>query len=191
MLSVDYLRRSIVTMAVALVTIALLNGHDISAQEINLEDRLFEQLQTATPEMSGQIEKQILDLWSDSGSPALNLLLQRGRRAMITKNYQAAVNDFTMLTELAPDFAEGWNARATAWYLMQQYELSVTDIAATLQLNGRHFGALNGLALIMEKYGENSAALKVYLDIQRLHPNRDGLAEAIGRLQRKLTAQSI
>lgn len=191
MLGILHLHPRDLTTAILVAIIAILAAHGSQGDEKSLEDRLFEQLQTAPPEISMEIEQQILDLWSDSGSPALNLLLKRGQQAMVTKNYQVAVNHFTVLTELAPEFAEGWNARATAWYLMRQYALSIADIAATLELNERHFGALNGLALIMEKYGEDTAALKVYKDIQHLHPNRNGLAEAIGRLQKKLIAESI
>lgn len=191
MLGTVYLHPRNFTLAILVAIIAILATHGSRGNEKSLEDRLFEQLQTAPPEMSMKIEQQILDLWSDAGSPALNLLLQRGRQAMVTKNYQTAVDHFTVLTELAPEFAEGWNARATARYLMQQYALSIADIAATLELNERHFGALNGLALIMEKYGEDTAALKVYKDIQQLHPNRNGLAGTIGRLQKKLIAESI
>ena len=162
-----------------------------SAAQDSAEDLLFGQLLTSTPEESLRIERKILELWSDSGSPSMNLLLQRGRQAMINRNFEAAIEHLTALTDHAPEFAEGWNARATAWYLMEQYELSVSDIAVTLELNGRHFGALSGLAMIMEKFGEDAAALRVYSEVQNIHPNRAGLAEAMSRLRRKLAAKSI
>ncbi len=177
-------------VAVALAAAIAVPAGPYAAKEY-LEDQLFDQLLTAAPEEARRIERRILNLWSDSGSPRLNILLQRGRRAIISKNYEEAIEHLTALTDHAPAFAEGWNARATAWFLMGQYELSVSDIAAVLDLNERHFGALTGLAMIMEKFGEDTSALKIYQNVQDIHPNRAGLAEAMSRLRKKLAAESI
>ncbi len=162
-----------------------------AAAEGSLEDRLFEELLTADAESTKRIEKNILVLWSDSGSRSFNFLLERGRRAIAAGNYDAAIDHLTALVDHAPDFAEGWNARATAWYLMGEYELSVADIAQTLVRNERHFGALSGLAMIYELQGREREAIAVYQEVQKLHPQRPGLSKSIQRLQEKLFEQSI
>lgn len=155
------------------------------------EDKLFERLQSATPGQSRLIEKQIVKLWSESGSASMNRLLERGRQAILAKNYDAAIEHLTALTNLAPEFAEGWNARATAYFYMGEYDLSVDDIGIVLELNERHFGALSGLAMIMEQFGEDSSALNVYRDIEAIYPNRVGLKQAIDRLKKKVDAKSL
>ena len=91
----------------------------------------------------------------------------------------------------APDFAEGWNARATAYYLIGQHELSLNDIGRTLMLEPRHFGAISGYAMIMEAWGNHAAALKAHELVQEMYPTREGLAETIARLRKKTSGLSI
>ncbi len=125
----------------------------------------------------------VLREWSKSGSPAMDLLLRRGRDAMEAGDYAAAIEHLTALTDHAPDFAEGWNARATAYYLAGEFGPSVDDIRHTLALNPRHFGALGGLAMILEEIGDTDAALRAYRASLAIHPHQDGIKAAIGRLE--------
>ncbi|MCY4259961.1 MAG: tetratricopeptide repeat protein, partial [Rhodobacteraceae bacterium] len=89
-----------------------------------------------------------------------------------------------------PEFAEAWNLRATIHYLLRNYPASIRDIEATLELNPRHFGALNGLALILEQSGYDELALEAYDRVARLSPNRRGLRESIARVQSRILAKS-
>jgi len=77
----------------------------------------------------------------------MDLLLQRGQDALEEENYQAAIEHFTALTDHAPQFAEAWNMRATAFFLIDEYGLSIEDISRTLALNPKHFGALSGCGI--------------------------------------------
>ena len=95
-------------------------------------DDLFQQLQTATDDEAGQITDNIWIEWSKSGSPAMDLLLKRGRDAMAAGMPQVAIQHFTALIDHAPDFAEGYNARATAYFQSGDLGPSVSDIARTL-----------------------------------------------------------
>ena len=81
----------------------------------------------------------------------MDLLLQRGQEAMEAGDLDAAIEHFTALTDHAPDFAEGWNARATAFFQDERYGPALADIERTLALNPDHFGALMGLAMILEQ----------------------------------------
>ncbi len=171
------------------VSAVFLNGAAGAADEIT--DQLFIDLLTASPEESLRIESQIVTRWSDSGSPQLNLLLQLGRRAMAARRLNLALRYLNILTRRAPEFAEGWNARATTYFLMGRYAQSRSDIAITLQLNPRHFGAMSGLAMIYEKLGDNQTALRIYQDVEALQPNRPGLTETMNRLRQKLAAKSV
>lgn len=132
-----------------------------------------------------EIENKVERIWSKSGSAAMDLLLRRGNDAMAAEDYPGALEHLSALIEQAPDFAEGWNARATTYYLMGEYSLSIADVEHVLALNPRHFGALAGLAAMLEDMGEPDLALKALLQVQKLNPNRPNINEAVTRLQRQ------
>jgi len=97
-----------------------------------------------------------------------------------------AIGHFSALIDHAPEFAEGWNARATAWFVADRYGLSISDIRQTLILEPRHFGAMAGLGMIMERMDRPKAALRVYQEAEKIHPNRPDVKEALERLKDKV-----
>ncbi|MXU63825.1 tetratricopeptide repeat protein [Rhodobacteraceae bacterium KN286] len=149
-------------------------------------DQLFDKLQSASPAEIPMLEGRINRLWSRSGSASMDLLLQRGLEAMQDEDYAVAIEHLTALTDHAPDFAEGWNARATAFFLMGEYGLSIADVQRTLALNPRHFGALSGLGTMLEDLGEDEVALRAYLAAQAVHPHRESINSAVERLSARL-----
>lgn len=163
--------------------VILLSGAALS-QDNDIE-QLFDTLkQEELPDWQ-QVENQIWQHWSRSGSDVMDLLLQRGRKAMEDGKHGEAIEHFSALIDHAPDFAEGWNARATAFFVTERYGLSIADIQQTLILNPRHFGALQGLGRILEELGEDDAALEAYRTAYSIHPHRPNLKEAIDRLSVK------
>lgn len=146
-------------------------------------DSLFAELKDADAQAAARIEREIWNEWSKSGSPAMDLLLQRGRDAMAEGDTAAAIEHFTALTDHAPDFAEGWNARATAYFQAGEWGPSVNDIAQTLTLNPRHFGALSGLGMIFEQLEQPEKALEAYEAALAIHPHLEGVIEAVERLE--------
>lgn len=154
-------------------------------------ERLLERL--ADPEQEGweQIEDSIRREWSKSGSPAMDLLLQRGREALEAEDIEAALDHFTALTDHAPDFAEGWNLRATAYFRADLFGLAMQDIQRTLALNPNHFAAMTGLAIILEQLGMEEEALEVGRRVLELHPHRPETREAVERLQRAVEGKAI
>jgi len=92
--------------------------------------------------------RQIAAIWENSGSPARDLLLQRGKDALEDGDAEAALDHFSALIDHAPDFAAGYNGRATAYFLLGLYGPSLNDLRQTLVLEPRHFGAMRGLAVI-------------------------------------------
>jgi Flp pilus assembly protein TadD len=142
----------------------------------------------ADPEQQGadQIERQIMQEWSKSGSAAMDLLLRRGREAMEEENWEAAIDHLSALTDHAPDFAEGWNARATAFFNTGRWGLAVADIRRTLALNPDHFEAMTGLGIIFAELGDRNAALAVYRQLVQINPHREQVNDALDRLERKV-----
>ncbi len=161
-----------------------------SAQDQTL-DPLFEALRDAEGASARQIEAKIWEHWADSGSPSMNFLLERGREALEAEETKVAIEHFTALIDHAPDFAEAYNGRATAYFQSGLYGPSLADIREVLVRNPRHFGALGGLALILDEMGESKGALEAYRQVEALYPNREGLSEAIQRLEREVEGEDI
>jgi len=153
------------------------------AQDASLED-LLEQLKDPNLEDWETVERQIWDMWSASGSDALDLLLKRGHDAMELGLLNDAIGHFSALIDHAPEFAEGWNARATAFFFAGNYGLSMNDIQQVLSLNPNHFGALSGMAQILEATDRPNEALEVVYRILEVHPHRPDVLLARDRLEK-------
>lgn len=145
-------------------------------------DELFARLQAETLPEWESVEQEIFNEWSKSGSDSMDLLLQRGRDALEEGDTTAAIEHFTALTDHAPEFAEGFNARATAYFHAGLYGPSLADIQRALALNPRHFGALAGLGTIMMELGREKDALKAFRAAHELNPHRSDLKEAVQNL---------
>jgi tetratricopeptide (TPR) repeat protein len=137
------------------------------------------------------VEGQIYRAWSQSGSPSADYLLRRGREAMEADDLGAAYDHLTALTDHAPDFAEGWNARATLLYRMGAYGPSIADIERVLALEPRHFAALAGLGIMLEEMGEAERALEIFRRAHAIHPHRPDIEEAIGRIEQELEGRTL
>ena len=177
--------------AVAAILLLVLTCAAALAQDQAKLDGLFDRLKTAGAEEAGRIESEIWIEWSKSGSPALDLLLQRGRDALALGDTTLAVEHFTAIIDQDPTFAEGWNARATAFYQAGEFGPAVADIAQVLQLNPRHFGALSGLGMILEESGKPEQALKVYRAALEIYPQMQAVIEAVERLETDSEGQEL
>lgn len=169
----------------------ILSAGPALAEEDRL-DRLFDQLGTAQDDRAAQrIEGDIWREWSRSGSPALDLLLERGREALAQGDTGLAIEHLTALTDHAPDFAEGWNARAMAYVQAGEYGPAIQDIRRTLALNPRHFGAMAGFATILEELGRPAQALEVYRAALAIYPRMQSVLDAVERLETAEAGQDL
>lgn len=153
-------------------------------------DALFARLQTSSPEETTRIENEIIRLWSSSGSSQTDSLYMFARDNADRGNYRIALQLINRALGTKPDFAEAWNLRATIHYLRNNFPASIRDIETTLELNPRHFGAINGLALILEKSGRDELALAAYRRAAELSPNRRGLQGSIERVENRIRSRS-
>lgn len=154
-------------------------------------DRLYADLADPANDGWQRTEADILREWSKSGSPAMDLMLRRGEAALEAGDLAAAIEHLTALTDHAPDFAEGWNARATAYYQAGLVGPSLSDIAHVLALNDHHFGALAGLGMILEELGRDEAAIRAYRASLAIHPHQDALHQALDRLEQKTAGTAL
>ena len=146
-------------------------------------DALFAELQKPDLADPDRVTREIWIQWSKSGSPAMDLLLGRGQRALAAGALEQAIAQFSTVIDHDPAFAEAWNARATAYYQTGDLGPSVADIAHVLQLNPRHFGALAGLAMIFEQLGRPEKALEVYRAALAVNPHMPDVLDAVKRLE--------
>ena len=138
-------------------------------------DDLFEQLAiTTSDEEASNITREIWQRWTANDDPDVSQLMQIGIRALNYSTYRKALQSFDRVIEIAPEFAEGWNKRATLYYHIKEYRRSMDDIKKTLRLEPRHFGAWSGLGLVsiaQENYAGALAAFKKALSINPHIPN--------------------
>jgi tetratricopeptide (TPR) repeat protein len=168
-------------MALGLMRAALADQQDLRL------DGLFDRLQTASSQAEARAaQQQIWQIWIESDDSLATRLMRDGIQAMATRQHGLALRYFDRLVERAPDFAEGWNKRATVYYLMDDYEASVLDIERTLELEPRHFGALSGLGMIYDAIGEPAAALRSFEAAVAINPHLDGTRQRIDALRRQL-----
>lgn len=146
-------------------------------------DGLFDRLAVADEDSWQVIEADLERALAASGSPAMDLLLARGVAALNDDRPGDALDHLTALTDHAPDFAEGWNARATALYLMGHIGPALADIRRTLALEPRQWNAMTGLGIILEETGQPARALEVYSQVLAIHPHEPHVKEAVQRLR--------
>lgn len=145
-----------------------------------------------TEEVARRLEFDIWVLWGQSGSPTIDLLMGRGKQfGDSPQELLQAVALFDAAVALAPEFAEAWNKRATAHYLLGDYEASIRDIEQTLRLEPRHFGALSGLGMIMVELGEVEKALRAFRLALEINPHLSDISEEVRRLETDVEGQGI
>lgn len=157
-------------------------GEEAESRESRL-DSLFAALKTSDPAAAEKIAAEIQVIWNDSGSASMNLLAKRAKRAMDAGSTDAALMHLNDLVRLAPEFAEGWNIRATVHFIVGAYRKSIADIHETLKREPRHFGALAGLGLVYTALGRKEEALAAYEAALAVHPHLEGPKEMVGMLR--------
>jgi tetratricopeptide (TPR) repeat protein len=133
----------------------------------------------------------LLHLYSESGSDTADLLLRRARQAIGVENYSDALKILDATVAFLPDWAEGWNARATARYLDDDYNGSMADIAQTLKREPKHIGALMGMGMILEAREKREDALKVYERVLEIAPHWHNAQEAADKLKAALAGSEL
>lgn len=153
---------------------------------------LFTQLaKAASVEDAFRIEGRIWDIWTRHDEAKIDALMSAGRRKMQPGAYDDALAIFDKIIAEAPDFAEGWNKRATLLYLIGDLEGSVRDIESTLALEPRHFGALAGLGLIYRAINRPESALKAFEKVLEISPQSLSVRLHIKQLRAELRGKKL
>lgn len=155
-------------------------------------DDLFVQLhETIDPEVGGTISKEIWRYWYKSDNEDIDQLMRLGETSMAQSRYKEAAAYFSEIIQIAPGFAEGWNRRATAYYLMGEFKLSTEDVKQTLKLEPRHFGALSGQGMIYLRLEKIELAIEYMKRALAVNPHMLGIRETIQDLEKMLQEEVI
>ncbi len=147
-------------------------------------DELFAQLQS---DEGSSAESEILLIFRQSGSDAMDLLLKRGYAALDAGALRDAIWHFSALIDHAPEFGEAYGGRAFAFYELGELDMALQDIHTTLTFNPRHFRAMVGLGFIQEELGNLDEALSAYKIAFQLNPHMEGLTDAIERVETQIS----
>lgn len=177
------MRRLFLAAATALA-LAACGANERAARHDPELDALYAELEQAPDaETAAPIQQAILAKWSDSGSPTVNVLLERATAAAAEGDEEMAEGFLDQASALAPDYAEPWRLRANIAYSSEDYAGAIDAIQETLKREPRHFGAMAGLGLIYEELGQHRAALEAFRAALVVHPHYDVALEGVRRLE--------
>ena len=155
-------------------------------------DFLFGALKAAPdPASAKHVEGRIWALWTQTSSDTTMLLMTRAKTAIEKKQPEVALKLLDKVVKLRPDYVEGWNRRATIYYLQNEYAKSLSDIREVLSREPRHFGALAGLGMIMQELGDDKRALDALRKALEINPHLEKLPDMVKTLTEKVEGRPI
>jgi tetratricopeptide (TPR) repeat protein len=129
-------------------------------------------------------ERAVWQVWSRAGDPEVDALFQRGVEQMNQGEAASAIDTFTAIIRKKPDFAEGWNKRATIYFLVGEYEKSLADCAEVVKRTPDHFGVLSGYGQIYVQLDQPERALDYFQRALKVNPNLHQVEVAVEQLKR-------
>ena len=155
-------------------------------------DFLFGALKAAPDEVSAKhVEARIWAVWLQTPSDTAALLMMRAKAAMDAQQVDVALKLLDAVVKLRPDYIEGWNRRATIYYLKNDYTHSLEDIQQVLIREPRHFGALAGLGMIMQEIGDEKRALDAFRKALAVNPHLEKVPDLVKSLTEKVEGRDI
>ena len=155
-------------------------------------ETLFDQLKHAdSPENAKPIEDKIGGIFLASGSPSVELLMSRGAAALAAGDNDTAKKLFDAVTDVAPDYAEGWHRRANLQRTLNDDSGAMVSLEHVILLNPRQFAAMYELGNLLEEYGNKAGALKIYRKALELDPQLEGARKHVDALTRDVEGQGI
>ena len=155
-------------------------------------DELFQLLQSATDmEEARVISDQIWFNWYQHDDDEVTRLMELGETSLRRGQLKEAVQIYSRVIELDQQFAEGWNRRATTYYMMGRYVESTADVVATLALEPRHFGALSGQGMIYMRLENSEKAIEYMEKALEVNPHMVGVQETIEILKKQQQDETI
>ena len=180
-----------------ILVLGLLFFSNVNAEERESElNNLFKQLKNSEATKAIEIENKIWKIWSihpsnDRRGYRLTELLAQGSLLMARKELNRAYEIFSQIILADPNWAEGWNKRATVLYLMGRYQESLKDIDEVLKRESRHFGALSGQGLVHIKLKNYEKAIESYEAVQKIYPSISSAEVMIPQLRELIKDETL
>ena len=138
------------------------------------------------PATRANAEEALWSVWFRSGDQSIDAMLQKGANHIQKEQYEEAIQVLTEVIRMASDFAEGYNQRAIAHFMLDELSKSVEDCKKTVELNPFHFGALAGMGHCYLKLGDLATAMDTYQQALEINPNLYAIARTILEIQNAL-----
>jgi tetratricopeptide (TPR) repeat protein len=189
--------KALLLVVFVIASVAMASGKDQQAPVVSTAaserlDTLFARLKKERhPGQAERLSKKIWANWARSGSASIDLLSGWAREAIANDKFSVALDLLDQVTTLHPDFAEGWNQRATLHFMMKNYGKSMRDIERVLVLEPRHYGALSGLGLIFQELDDKKQALAAWYKVLALYPAMQSAQKAVIKLEEDISAKGI
>ena len=162
------------------------------APEPTTLNSLFSRLAKAKDGAEGRaIARQIEQRWLRSGSDTANLLMTLVIQVETAKDNDTAIELLDHILQLQPQWAEAYNRRATVLFMMDDYDGALRDIRATLAREPRHYGALAGLGMIMQRLGNQKAAYAAFSKALDIHPQLADLVAIVERMRPDVVGREL
>lgn len=155
-------------------------------------DALFAELKAAKSSVEAQqVEFRIWDAWVKSGDEEIDKLVGIAITGMQEGNHADALAVLDVVVAKKPDYAEGWNKRATVLYLIGELDRSLADIRHVLLLEPRHFGAISGIGLIEVAKGDPKGAIEAYRKVIEIYPMNATAKQSIESLEKVIEGDPL
>jgi hypothetical protein len=128
-------------------------------------------------------EHALWSVWFRIGTPAANHELMRGAQALERKDFRHAITHFDRAIEQCPTFAEPYNQRAIAHYLLEAYEPSIADCERAVERMPCHFGALAGMGHCYAHLGRAREAVEAYERALAVNPHLECVRQTVEELK--------
>jgi tetratricopeptide (TPR) repeat protein len=140
---------------------------------------LARSLRDPDPVVRGSVESAMWSVWSRSGDAEVDRLFTLGVEQLALRQLEAAVETFTRVIQRRPEFAEGWNKRATAYFVLGDYRRSLADCDEVMARNPYHWGALSGYGMIYMQLDQPARAIEYLEKALAVNPNLDQVAQTL------------
>lgn len=171
------------------------NKSESVIKSVTLDDLFIQLKQESDSKKAKHIAQKIWLRWTISGSETVDLLMGWASVAMKEKNWATAFDLMDQVIVLAPQYAEGWNRRATLYFLRGEYGRSIHDIEQVLKLESRHFGAMAGMGSILQKLSKSEKndkrALVMWRNVLDVYPANENAQKFAADLEEKLVGRGI
>jgi len=151
--------------------------------------RLVQALRDADAGVRVLADQALWEVWSRSGNQEIARLFEAGTHALTQGRWDDAIALFSTIIDRDPAFAEGWNKRATAYYLKGEYRKSLADCDEVIKRNPYHYGALSGYGMIYVQLDQPVRAIEYFEKALAVNPNMDGVRDTVETLKQIVIRQ--